>query len=161
MKLPLAILIAGVLTRTVGFCADQPRVSFALGELSRENTELRHEAKEIPACVLMALREWVQTPFVMIDWGQSFPPLRDIRHAGDGQFRLLFVSKLSPETTLLCFQDNASIGRAYRALFIFERRGKCVVKDEFSLGRPVWSIKEARAAIIENASYQRERKKKK
>lgn len=158
MKLRLFILVAGILTRSVGFCADQSRVDYALGELSRENAELRRDAKEIPACVLMALRQWVQIPFVMIDWGQSFPPLRDIRHAGDGQFRLLFFSKLSPKTTLLCFQDNASIGRAYRAVFIFGRRGKCVVKGEFSLGRPVRSIEDVRAAIIENAKYQKEKK---
>src|SRR5437588_516251 len=119
MKLRITVFIGVIVTSSVGFCADQPSVDYALGELSRKNLKLLHNTRQIPACGLSALRKWVQIPFVMVDWGQSFPPVTDIRHTGDLQFRLLFFSKLSPQTNLLCLEENASIGRAYLAVFIF------------------------------------------
>lgn len=137
--------------------ATQDSVHQLLRALPHEPVELRRSVNEIPPCVLLALRRWMQRPFILINWNESFPPLTDIRHAGDGQFRLLFFSRLSPSSTLLCFQDNGGIGRSYRAFLFSKRDGRCVVKHEASFAGPVWSIKELRVAIIENLRYQMER----
>ena len=94
----------------------------------------------------------MQRPFIMVNSGQSFPPVTDIRHTGDGQFRLVFFSELSPETTLLCFEDNASLGRSYRAFFFSRLADKCVVTHQFAFGRPVRSLNELRSAISETVS---------
>lgn len=149
MKIFVATLLILVLTSS-GLMADEhSSVERAVGELSRDGLELRHSAKEIPDCILQALRRWMQRPFVIVDSDESFPPVTDLRHTGDGRFRLFFFSKLSRETTLVCFEDNASLGISNHAFFFSKRGNKCAVKYQFALRRPVRSIKEARAAIIE------------
>src|SRR5437868_15039685 len=89
----------------------------------KKNSKLRYEAAELEPCILQGLRRWTHSNFVIINWGQTFPPIKDIRHSGDGQYRMLFFSRLSTDTTLVCFQNNTGIGAAYHALF-FSRRGE-------------------------------------
>jgi hypothetical protein len=149
MRIFVAILPILVLTSSGALADEQSNVKRAVSDLSRDGLELRHRAKEIPACTLQALRRWMQRPFAIVDSSQSFPPVTEISHTGDGRFRLFFFSELSPETTLICFEDNASLGISNRAFFFSKRGKECVVKYEFALRRPVRSIKEVRAAIIE------------
>jgi hypothetical protein len=125
-----------------GVIADEKSsVKSAVTELSRDGLELRHSAKEIPACILRALRRWMHRPFAIVNLDESFPPVTDIRHSGDGRFRLFFFSELSPGTTLVCFEDDASLGVSQRAFFFSRRGNECVLKDQFALKRPVRSIK--------------------
>jgi hypothetical protein len=145
-----AILLILVLMSSGVIADEQSSVKRAVTELSRDGLELRRSAKEIPACVLQALRRWMHRPFAIVNSDESFPPVTDIRHSGDGRFRLFFFSELSPETTLVCFEDDASLGISQRAFFFSKRGNECVVKYQFALRRPVRSIKEVRAAIIES-----------
>jgi hypothetical protein len=151
MRIFVAILSILFLISAGAVASEQSKVKRAVRELSRDDLELRHSAKEIPTCIRQALRRWMQRPFVIVDSDRSFPPVTNIRHSGDGRFRLFFFSELSPETTLVCFEDNASLGISQRAFFFSKRGNECVVKYQFALKRPVRSIKEARAAIIESA----------
>ena len=150
MKIFVAILPILVLISSGVVADEQSRVKRAVSALSRAGLELRHSATEIPICIRQALRRWMHRPFVIVDFDKSFPPVTDIRHSGDGRFRLFFFSELSPETTLVCFEDNASLGISQRAFFFSRRGNECVVKDQFALKRPVRSIKELRTAIIES-----------
>ena len=119
MKIRLAALIGIFVTASAAFCSgERGSREYALAAISHEGIKLQHDSEKISPCVLRAQRQWMQRPFIMVNSGQSFPPVTDIRHTGDGQFRLVFFSELSPETTLLCFEDNASLGRSYRA-FLF------------------------------------------
>jgi hypothetical protein len=150
MRIFVAILSILTLMSSAAVAGEQSNVKRAVNELSRGDLELRRSAKEIPACILQALRRWMHVPFVIVDSDKSFPPVTSIRHAGDGRFRLFFFSELSPETTLVCFEDNASLGVSNRAFFFSKRGNECVVKYQFALRRPVRSIEEVRTAIIES-----------
>jgi hypothetical protein len=150
MKVLVAILPMLVLSCFGAIAGQQSAIERAVRELSHDGLELRHRAKEIPACIRQALRRWMHRPFAIVNSDELFPPVTDIRHSGDGRFRLSFFSELSPETTLVCFEDNASLGISNRAFFFSKRGNECVVKYQFALKRPVRSIKEARAAIIES-----------
>ena len=150
MKILAATLSILVLFSSDVVAEEQSSVKHAVRALSRDGFELRHSAKEIPVCIRQALRRWMQRPFVIVDSDESFPPVTSIRHTGDGRFRLFFFSKLSREMTLVCFEDNASLGISHRAFFFSQRGNECVVKYQFALRRPVRSIKEVRAAIIES-----------
>lgn len=152
MRVFVVILSILILISSAAVAGEQSKVKPAVSELSRGGLELRHSAREIPACILQALRRWMHRPFVIVDSDKSFPPVTSIRHSGDGRFRLFFFSELSPETTLVCFEDNASLGVSNRAFFFSKRGNECVVKYQFALRRPVRSIKEARAAIIDSVN---------
>lgn len=128
--------------------------------LKQQHVQLRYDAKKLTSCVSQGLRRWTQRRLVVINWNQSFPPVRDIAHTGDAQYRMLFFAKLSRDTTLLCFQNNTGIGAAYHALFFLERNRACDVKYQFSFAGPVWSLNALRAAIIENAQYEQGRNRK-
>lgn len=145
-----APLCSMVLAASISFAADVNRD--VLAALSQPNLTLRRHTAEVPRCVMQALRRWMPMRFVMVDEGRPFPPVSDIRRTGDGQFRLLFFSQLSPQQMVLCFEDNASLGRSYRAFFFSKRDGKCVVDQQFSLDRRVRSIKDLRAALVAASS---------
>jgi hypothetical protein len=129
----------------------------AIRMLPKEQAQLQYDVKEIPACVLQGLGRWTQTRFVIINWNQSFPPVEDISHTGDGQYRMLFFARLSPDKTLLCFQNNTGVGAAYHGLVFVRQNEACDMMHEFAFAGPVWSMKDLRSAVIENAKYQLER----
>jgi hypothetical protein len=137
--------------------ADRKALDETIRMLSKEQAQLKYDAKEIPACVLQGLGRWTQTRFIIINWNESFPPVEDIRHTGDGQYRMLFFAKLSPDKTLLCFQNNTGIGAAYHGLVFVGQNKTCDVMYQFTFAGPVWSMEDLRSAIIENTRYQLER----
>jgi hypothetical protein len=137
--------------------ADRKALDETVRMLSKEQAQLKYDVKEIPACVLQGLGRWTQTRFVIINWNQSFPPVEDISHTGDGQYRMLFFARLSPDKTLLCFQNNTGVGAAYHGLVFVRQNETCDMMYQFAFAGPVWSMKDLRSAIIENANYQLER----
>jgi hypothetical protein len=139
------------------WAADRTALDEAIRMLSKEQPQLKYDVKEIPACVLQGLGRWTQTRFVIINWNQSFPPVEDISHTGDGQYRMLFFARLSPDKTLLCFQNNTGVGAAYNGLVFVRQNETCEILYQFVFDGPVWSIKDLRSAIIESAKYQLER----
>lgn len=121
----------------------------AVAELDSRSLILQRKSADIPPCVLRGLRRVVKVPFTFVDWNHALPKVAGIARSGDGQFRLLFFTRISPTHTLLCFEDNASIGVTYRAMFFRERDGKCTIRQQHFFGKPVHSIPELIAAIRE------------
>jgi hypothetical protein len=123
---------------------DIPNVMELLSDVS---LPMQRRVAEVPSCVMRALRHWYQKPFILVEQGQDFPKLQDIRRAGDGRFRLLFFSELKDDTAVLCFEDHSSLGTTHRAIILRRNRSKCSVVIDFAFDLPLSSIEELRVAI--------------
>lgn len=118
--------------------------------LSDSPGPIRRTTADLPKCILRGLARWYEIPFVLIEKGEEFPKLKDIRRAGDGRFRLLFFSELKGGKSVLCFEDHTSLGVTNRALIFNHDRNRCTVFTDFAFGSPLDSIGQLQSAIRNN-----------
>jgi hypothetical protein len=119
--------------------------------LNSEAVLTRTRVKFVPNCVVAELRRWYKRLFVLVESVRQFPKLRDIRRAGDGRFRFRFCAQLRNGTSVLCFEDYASLGITNPAVVFSRDARRCHVIADFAYAEPLMSMGDLRDALQRNS----------